>query len=135
MRRTSRARAPMQRRMPISRVRSSTFMMMAFASPTMLMATIRNPSRAIEVVIVPFAHVGDLAGDVVAEGREAILEQRGGSVDQRMLRGARTDPVGAGAGRLAEHRAQGGERDEQHGPVFLLVRSDADDPQLGRPAR
>ena len=50
MRRTSRARAPMQRRMPISRVRSRTLVVIALASPTMLMATIRKPSTVIEVV-------------------------------------------------------------------------------------
>ena len=55
MRRTSRARAPMQRRTPISRVRSSTLVVIAFASPTMLIATIRKPSTAIDVVIVRFS--------------------------------------------------------------------------------
>ena len=52
MRRTSRARAPIVRRMPTSLVRSITLMVMAFARPTMLIATIRKPSTAIEVVIV-----------------------------------------------------------------------------------
>ena len=57
MRRMSRARAPMLRRMPISRVRSSTFVVIAFASPTMLIATITNPSTAIEVVSVLLAAI------------------------------------------------------------------------------
>ena len=57
IRRTSRARAPMQRRMPISRVRSSTFVVIAFASPTMLIATMTKPSIAIVVVSVRLAAI------------------------------------------------------------------------------
>ena len=55
IRRTSRARAPMLRRTPISRVRSSTFVVMALARPTMLIATITNPRTAIDVVSDRFA--------------------------------------------------------------------------------
>ena len=50
-RRTSRARAPTQRRMPISRVRSSTLIVTAETSPTMPIATIRKPSTVIVVDI------------------------------------------------------------------------------------
>ena len=45
----------MQRSTPISRVRSSTLIVIALASPTMLIATMRKPSTAIEVVMVRFA--------------------------------------------------------------------------------
>jgi hypothetical protein len=40
----------MLRRTPISRVRSSTLVVMAFASPTMLIATMTKPSTVMEVV-------------------------------------------------------------------------------------
>ena len=41
----------MHRRTPISRVRSRMLVVIAFASPAMLIATIRKPSRPIVVVI------------------------------------------------------------------------------------
>ena len=93
MRRTSRARAPMQRRMPISRVRSSTFVVIAFASPTMLIATITKPSTAIVVVSERLAAISSRSAtyvislvDLVAERRQAVLEQAGGAVDERLAR-------------------------------------------------
>ena len=50
MRRTSFARAPTQRSMPISRVRSITLMVIALTSPTRLMATISSPRTVTDVV-------------------------------------------------------------------------------------
>ena len=47
----------MQRSTPISRVRSITLMVIAFASPTMLMATTRKPSTAIDFVTVLLASI------------------------------------------------------------------------------
>ena len=51
MRRMSRARAPTLRSMPISRVRSSTTIVIVLMSATMLIATIRRPRTVIAVVI------------------------------------------------------------------------------------
>ena len=45
----------MQRRTPISRVRSSTFIVIALTSPTMLIATIRKPRMPIAELIWRFA--------------------------------------------------------------------------------
>ena len=82
----------MQRRMPISRVRSITLIVIAFASPTMLIATIRKPSTAIDVVIVlvgatssRLADVLDLGADRRSRRGERVLEPRGRAVDERVV--------------------------------------------------
>ena len=54
--------APIARRMPISRVRSITLIVIALTSPTRLMATISSPSTVTDVVSPAFAAMASLAG-------------------------------------------------------------------------
>ena len=144
MRRTSRPRAPMQRRMPISRVRSITFIVIAFARPTMLIATIRKPSTAIDVVIVRLAATLSASStysisvaDLVAGGGERVLELRRHTVDETVVTRAPSSPSSRSPppARDREDVTCGRDRDEQHRPVLLLVRGDADDAERDRAAR
>ena len=108
----------------------------------MLIATIRKPSTAIEVVIVRLLatlsaslDVLDLRADVVAGRGEGVLEPCGCPVDERVIARGRADPVVVGAGgRGAEHDPHRLPRDEEHGAVLLLVGGDADHAQRQRAA-
>ena len=116
MRRMSRARAPTHRSIPISRVRSSTPIVIALTRPTMLIATITSPSTVI--VVVMFAFWATLSAFwsyqaivvIGVPGSEGVLEPRGQPVDVGVVSGVAADPVGVDLAGRAEHLLQGRER-------------------------
>src|ERR1041384_7997909 len=105
MRRMSRARAPMQRRTPISRVRSRTLIVIALISPTMLIATTRRPSTAIAELICRLELTFSCWLGYLTIGPTAwpLSEPRRRRVDQRMVAAGRLDEV-AVDGRGAQDR-------------------------------